>query len=65
MALEQFVPSSTMIAESTYDADQGVMTVVMKSGRSYDTEVTPEQWAEFKQAPSAGRWYRQNILGRD
>lgn len=63
MPIEDYVPASSMIDDAQYDSDQGVMTVRMKSGRTYDTEITPEQWAEFKQAGSPGSWYRRNIMG--
>ena len=64
MAVDTYSPMSTFIADAQFDDEQQIMTVTTVGGRSYDTPMTPDQWQSFKQAPSAGRWYRQMVLGK-
>jgi hypothetical protein len=63
MPIEVVDVVSTMISEARFDDQNGTASFVMKSGKSYDAPLTPDQWAEFKDAPSKGKWFRQQIMG--
>lgn len=57
-------PASTAIVTSAYYADTGVCDIVLMSS-PYQTYhyvgVSAAMWDEFKLAPSAGDYYRENI----
>ena len=59
--------SSSMIGAASYDPDTGELTVQMrKNGRSYTTtNFTPQEWESFKSAWSPGKWWHDNIRGRE
>ncbi len=58
--------SSSMIASASYDSDSGEMTVQMrKNGREYVVPgIKPEEWADFQNSWSPGRWWHDHIKGR-
>lgn len=55
---------SSMIRDASWNDETGELYVTMASGKTYTTpDVKPEVWKAFMEAPSKGRWYRENVLG--
>ena len=57
---------STVIAAMSYDAEQHTLTIVFRGKRGtyryYD--VTPEEYDEFRSAPSKGTFLNHTFKGR-
>lgn len=63
MAIETIDPGSTLISEASFDDERGELTVTMSKGRTYTTSnFTAQQWEEFQNSPSRGRWYRETVM---
>jgi hypothetical protein len=56
------LPSST-VAAARWDAGTGTLSVIFKSGRSYDYVVPPDVAAGLFSAPSPGRYVRDVLSG--
>ncbi len=56
---------SSNLMKSEYDADSETLRVHFKNGKSYTySGVSPEIVEEFIKAPSAGKYFIQNIRGK-
>ena len=55
--------SSSTVAAARYDANAGTLSVIFKSGRSYDYQVPPEVAAGLFSSPSPGRYVRDVLSG--
>ena len=66
MAIERYDPDSTNIDFAEYDPDTRTLTVTfLRDGREYTSEnVTPQEWDDFKLAPSAGSFYARVFRNR-
>ena len=56
------LPSST-VAAARWDAGTGTLSVIFKSGRSYDYVVPPDVAAGLFSSPSPGRYVRDVLSG--
>jgi hypothetical protein len=63
MSIETVDVVSTMMRQARFDDAQQVATFTMKSGKEYDAPLSADQWAEFKDAPSKGSWFRTVVMG--
>ena len=55
--------SSSTVAAARWDADAGTLSVIFKSGRSYDYAVPPDVAAGLFTTPSPGRYVRDVLSG--
>lgn len=63
---ETWIPrASTDIAQAQYEAETGTLTVWFQSGGVYEySAVTPDVWASWQRAPSAGQYFHRQIKSR-
>lgn len=61
--VELHVFDSSNVASASFNSETGEATVTfLRDGRTYSTsQMTPELWDAFKDAPSAGRFYAANL----
>ena len=58
-------PDSSVLASAVFDEATNRLTVVFKSGRSYDFfDIPTDVWTGLKKADSKGRYFTQNIKGK-
>jgi hypothetical protein len=58
-------PTSSNIARLQYDEETGELSVLFRSGKTYQYEgVDSDTWNAFTTAPSAGRFFNQEIKGK-
>jgi hypothetical protein len=55
--------SSSAVSAARYDAGAGTLSVIFKSGRSYDYVVPPDVAAGLFTTPSPGRYVRDVLSG--
>jgi hypothetical protein len=55
-------PGSSMVASIAYNRDAEELEAVFQNGRSESYSITPAQWEDLKEAPSAGKWMWANVL---
>ena len=55
--------SSSAVSAARWDADTGTLSVIFKSGRSYDYVVPPDVAAGLFSSPSPGRYVRDVLSG--
>jgi hypothetical protein len=59
------VENSHAISAMGYDQASGTLRVTFASGGTYEyDDVTPQDYADFKNAESKGRHHAQNIRGK-
>jgi len=57
------VKDSSMFTHQGYH--DGELHLVFKNGgQTHAYAITPQQYAEFQAAPSAGKWFHQNIKNK-
>lgn len=55
---------SSNVAEATFKKSTGETTVIFRrDGREYDGRLSQSQWDQWKAAPSAGKFYHENLKG--
>lgn len=55
---------SSNITSAGYDPDKRVLEIEFHHGKRYRyTDVEPETWEDFRDAPSAGSYHRRYIAG--
>jgi hypothetical protein len=59
------IHNSSMFSHAGYDEATGELHVTFhQGGQTHAYPVTPQQYAEFQAAPSAGKWFHANIRGK-
>lgn len=61
--VELHVFDSSNVASASFNSKTREASVTfLRDGRTYQTDqMTPELWDAFKEAPSAGRFYREHL----
>lgn len=60
------IHDSSFLMSASYDADQMVMTVTMRSGSQYMYNyIYPSTFESFKQAKNKSKFYSDNIRGKE
>jgi hypothetical protein len=61
----QEIKDSSMFTHHGYDPAAGELHLRFKNGEAVHAyPVTPEQYADFQAAPSAGKWFHANIKNK-
>lgn len=66
MSEPTYIPSSSsMIEKFRHDTEENVLHIIFRSnGRHYAyADVSAEEFADMRMAPSHGKWYNENIKG--
>jgi KTSC domain-containing protein len=59
------IANSSMFTSFGYDPSVGELHLQFKQGGAIHAyPITPEQYKDFKAAPSAGKWFHQHIRGK-
>lgn len=62
MEMHEIKDSSMFTHQGYHDGE--LHLVFRNGGATHAYPITPAQYAEFKAAPSAGKWFHQNGLGK-